>query len=34
MRSYLILVENHNQMKFIIDKFNTMDYNVRKKYLW
>jgi len=30
MRNYLILVENHNQMKFIVDKFNTMDYNVRK----
>lgn len=30
MRSYLILVENHNQMKFIVDKFNTVDYNVRK----
>lgn len=30
MRSYLILVENHSQMKFIVDKFNTIDYNVRK----
>lgn len=30
MRTYLIVVENHNQMKFIVDKFNTNDYNVRK----
>lgn len=30
MRSYLILVENRQQMEFIVDKFNTNDYNVRR----
>lgn len=34
MRNYLILVENRKQMKFIVDKFYTVDYNVRKDSCW
>lgn len=32
MRNYLILIENRKQMEFIVDKFDTIHYNVKKDF--